>query len=179
MSKIPAITFTTAVTPTKGRLILLAGKDGALGEAGGALDSDGLLTNAMKAVEFEGGFGKSIDIITPAGTGLDRITLLGVGDESKLDEHSWWKLGGKLSDKLSAKTRTSLILQLPSGETVSARQATAVAAAAQLSAYNFDVYKTKDDKEKKGKRTSELAIHVKSPAPPRSSGRDSLVSFRV
>jgi len=162
MSKIPAITFTTAATPSKGRLVLIVGKKGVLGAAGKLLDKSGLIAKAVKAGDFEGGFGKSLDIVTPAGTDFDRITLMGAGDSSELDEYSWWKLGGKISAKLSSKAKTALILESPDGESVSARQATDLAAGAQLATYSFDTYKTNDGKKKKEKGTPSLAIHVKS-----------------
>ncbi|MGI9357460.1 MAG: leucyl aminopeptidase [Rhizobiaceae bacterium] len=162
MSKIPAITFTAAATPSKGRVIVFAGKGG-LSPVGNALDEDGILSKAMKVGEFEAEFGKSLDIVTPTGTNFDRITLMGVGDATELDEYSWLKLGGKISGKLSSKTKTALILESLDNESVSAKQATDLAAGVQLASYSFDTYKTKDSKKrKKQKDAPSLAIHVKS-----------------
>ena len=162
MSKIPAVTFTTAATPSKGSVVLIVGKKSELGAKGKVLDKSGTISKAVKASDFEGDFGKSLDIVTPTGTEFDRITLMGVGTPSELDEYSWWKLGGKIFPRLSSKTKTALILELPDGEGVSAKQATDLAAGAQLAAYSFDFYKTRDNKKKNDKGALSLAIHVKS-----------------
>ncbi len=162
MSKIPNITFTAAAAPKKGALALFVAKNRVLSASGKNLDKDELLTKAMKAVEFEGGFGKSLDIVTPAGTGLDSITLIGVGDETELDEQSWWRLGGKLAGKLSANSKTALMLESLGGNSISPKQATDLAAGVQLAAYSFDLYKTNKGKAKKAGKALNLAIHTKS-----------------
>ncbi|MDD9910991.1 MAG: leucyl aminopeptidase [Ahrensia sp.] len=180
MSKIPSISFTSATPAATGRLLITVGKDGALGTAGQSIDESGVLSKAMKAADFDGAFGKMLDIVTPHGTGLDVIVLVGLGDVSELNEQSWWNLGGKMSGKLDGQGKSSLVLEMPGEDKVSAKQATDLAAGVQLAAYSFDTYKTmKDDKrKKKSSAKPALAIHVSSASAAKKlwSGREGVAA---
>ena len=96
MSKIPSISFSAAKAPTKGTVVVFCDEDNTLTKSGEALDDNGVLSAAMKAADFKGGFGKTLGLYTPAETKLDRILLVGLGKLDKLSEHHWLRLGGKI-----------------------------------------------------------------------------------
>ncbi len=147
MTSLPSISFSAASAPKKGCLILLTDKNNTLGT--GAKTYGAIVTKAMGAAGFKGGFGKKLDIITPQGTDLDRIIVLGLGDTGELNEHSWLRLGGSIGASLTDVKKAAVVLEIPGKRgPVTPRQATDIAQGLTLSAYRFDHYKTGAKKKK-------------------------------
>lgn len=100
------------------------------------------LDRALSVADFTGKFGTLADVLAPHGTPLDKITAVGAGAVSALNEHAWMKLGGIIAGSLAKTSEAAIILDLPDSE-IAAADVANVAAGALLRSYAFDKYKTR------------------------------------
>ena len=163
MSKIPSISFSAAKAPTKSTVVVFCDDDNTLTKSGEALDDNGVLSAAMKAADFKGGFGKILGLYTPAGTKLDRILLVGLGKVDKLSEHHWLRLGGKIRSAAASVEKLAVMLELPEAaqSSVTAKNATDVGLGLQLASYKFDRHKSKATK-KSNSKAQKVTVHCSS-----------------
>ena len=172
MSPLPTIRFSTAATPAKNTVVVFCDDRINLGKTATGLNNDGMVSKAVKATKFTGAFAKTLDIITPADTNLDRVLVVGMGKISELTEHHWLRLGGVLSSKLSGSGKAAVMLEMPGGsdgqsENVTSVQAADMALGLRLGAYRFDRYKTKaakDSSKKPDDKKLSVVFHNKSAA---------------
>ncbi len=155
----PTLAFSTTTPPDSGTLVIFCDHENTLSASAAALNGDRLLSRAMKAAAFKGGFGKSLDIMIPEGTKFDRLILMGLGKLEDLTEYSWLRLGGKLVALLGKATKISIALDIPHGQTVTAQQIADAALGIKLGAYRFVRYKT--DKEAKKTKPVKVSIYGK------------------
>jgi leucyl aminopeptidase len=152
MSNPVSIQFSKPETGTKGVLIVLS--DGAATLSAAAMAAAGAtVSKAIEICEFKGKFGAAMDILMPAGTALDRLVIIGAGDEKALKTQEWIRLGGAAAAKFPSGSAVSVQLDLPSAE-VSAENAADFALGILMRSYAFDKYKTKKaegESEKKDK----------------------------
>ena len=87
-------TFSALSIPKKGTVVLLAGKDDALGTIARGLDdaSGGTVSRAMKAADFSAKQGSFIEVLAPANLELDRIIVAGISSDEDLSSHDWERL---------------------------------------------------------------------------------------
>ncbi|MBK5911597.1 leucyl aminopeptidase [Rhodothalassium salexigens] len=115
----------------------------------------GALTRAVQASSFAGKKSEMIDLLVPQGLDVDRLVLVGLGDDGDpgdLKTRDFAELGGKLVARLSTGGTRALTIALDDDETggVPAHEAAAeLAFGAQLRAWRFDKYRTKEPAEKK------------------------------
>ena len=110
------------------------------------------LSRAIKASRFQGKTGQSLAVVTPAGTRLDRLLIVGLGKAKDVNEQSLCKLGGRIYASLAAsgsKVATILVDPLEGSTLNPARIAAAIAEGAQLRSYRFDKYHTKSENDSK------------------------------
>lgn len=110
------------------------------------------LSRAIKASRFQGKTGQSLAVVTPAGTRLDRLLIVGLGKAKDVNEQSLCKLGGRIYASLAAsgsKAATILVDPLEGSTLNPARMAAAIAEGAQLRSYRFDKYHTKSENDSK------------------------------
>jgi len=110
------------------------------------------LSRAIKASRFQGKTGQSLAVVTPAGTRLDRLLIVGLGRAKDLNEQSLCKLGGRIYASLAAsgsKAATILVDPLEGSTLNPARIAAAIAEGAQLRSYRFGKYHTKSENDSK------------------------------
>ena len=110
------------------------------------------LSRAIKASRFQGKTGQSLAVVTPAGTRLDRLLIVGLGKAKDVNEQSLCKLGGRIYASLAAsgsKAATILVDPLEGSTINPARMAAAIAEGAQLRSYRFDKYHTKSENDSK------------------------------
>ena len=110
------------------------------------------LSRAIKASRFQGKTGQSLAVVTPAGTRLDRLLIVGLGKAKDVNEQSLCKLGGRIYASLAAsgsKAATILVDPLESSTLNPARMAAAIAEGAQLRSYRFGKYHTKSENDSK------------------------------
>jgi len=145
------ITFSKISVPTQGVVVLGVAEGGKLGPAAAKLDKHtrGTLSRAMKAAEFTGKREKSLAIVAPAGSKLDRIVLMGLGSAKTLDAVAAERIGAVIYDLVSKDTNVAVIL-----ESIEAGLAAHVAGGVALKSYRFAKYRTKEDKDAKPKLKS-------------------------
>ena len=164
MSKPTAITFSGLQSPDSGVVAVLAGEGMALSPVAADLDakSDGLIKRAAKVSRFTGRKGTALDLLVPAGLGLERLVVMGVGDTAKYEEKDWLALGGSLRAKLTGRegTEATVLLEAPKGQDdIAGADAAGVALGAALRGYKFLKYKTnKKKKDKNGKTDNETHL---------------------
>ena len=110
------------------------------------------LSRAIKASRFQGKTGQSLAVVTPAGTRLDHLLIVGLGKAKDVNEQSLCKLGGRIYASLAAsgsKAATILVDPLEGSTLNPARIAAAIAEGAQLRSYRFDKYHTKSENDSK------------------------------
>jgi leucyl aminopeptidase len=142
------ISFAKPEEPRAGAVAVGVWEDGALTPSAQRLDeaSEGAVERALKASpRFKGKGGETVTILAPHRLGVSCILLLGLGKPAAADAKSLQDLGGNLVATLNAagETEASLLLDL------AADAAAQAAYGAQLRAYRFDKYKTKEKAEKK------------------------------
>lgn len=136
-----------------GALALLVAKGKVPSGRAAELDSasGGAVEKAMKASRFTGGAGEILSILAPAGLGLTRLVLAGIGEADKIDREVLEAAGGKLAATLLCSGETRLQIELGDGEAAlgAAQGADTVAAGFLLRCYRFDKYRTKEPANKK------------------------------
>lgn len=142
----------TQTTPTKGNLILGVFQDGQLGPKGLALDktSEGALSHAIKAVDFDATIKNTHLITAPMGSGFDQILLVGLGqqDERKTDLQ-WQEIGGHAVQKAVKAFKTVPVFQPDVSALDNSHKIMAhIAYGAKLGSYYFDKYYTDEKRHK-------------------------------
>ncbi|TNE57441.1 MAG: leucyl aminopeptidase [Alphaproteobacteria bacterium] len=141
------ITFAKKALPKGGALALTVCDGAALGPLGESLNkrTKGVLKEAMKAAEFSGKKGQSVEIIAARGTSIDRIILFGLGKPGDFEANGLQTLGGRFVNANLGKTKMiSLAVDLPKGVAMSEADVAAnLAFGVTLGAYRFNKYHTK------------------------------------
>ena len=116
---------------------------------------------------FTGKKSSTLDLIAPAGLGVERLILVGLGKPEELGEQDWLKIGGTVMGALdSAKASDATVLAELDGEgEMSADAAATFAMGVKLRAYKFDTYKTKKADDDSGPSALKLQIAVADPRP--------------
>ncbi|AMW33893.1 leucyl aminopeptidase [Haematospirillum jordaniae] len=163
------ISFAKPALPASGTVVvgILAGRK--LTATARSLDKSGggHLSRAMEAAAFEGRAEQTLTILAPAGSGLSRLVLLGMGEAAKLDTAAFERLGGATWSAIAnAKDKdvTLVVDALPGCNVPIAQAAAHMAIGALLRSYRFDRYRTeatekKDDKPQVGKLIVSTADH--------------------
>lgn len=165
MTDLPNIAYAKVAIPTKGVAVLTLAAKSELGTNGKALNEacGGAIERAMQVANFDGKAKAKLDIIAPAGTGLDRICLLGIGAASNRTEASWRNLGGVASGFVKAGSVISVLMENVADDSIAGSDAVAFADGLTLKSYKFDRYKTtsssdKDDDAKTAKKPAKVTI---------------------
>ncbi len=141
------ISFAEPALPTKGAVVVLVEAGKKLSPAAKNLDKQtkGAIKRAIGASRFEGKKGQSLEIVAPAGGGLDRILLAGTGkDFGELEQQA---LGGNVVGKLKNSGSLEVTIIVDSGTKDLTAAAANVALGARLASYRFDKYLTKQDND--------------------------------
>jgi leucyl aminopeptidase len=144
----PEISFAKPSLPKSGALAVLVaegGLEGALAELDGA--TGGSATRAATAAAFKGRKGQTCTILAPAGTGLSRIVLVGLGKTADVTSHGIEEAGGAAYAALANDATAALDSRGAAG----AGGAVSAALGAVLRSYRFDKYRTKEKAEDKPK----------------------------
>ena len=158
-----SIQFSKPESGAKGVLILLSDGAGELA-ASSQTSGGGAVPRAMEVCEFKGKFATSMDVVVPSGTDLDRLTIIGAGDEKALKSQEWMRLGGAAAGKMSAGSAVTVSLALPSVE-ASAENAADFAMGVLLRSYAFDKYKTKKPEGEVEKKDKSVKVTIMTADP--------------
>ncbi|MEX0300384.1 MAG: leucyl aminopeptidase [Kordiimonas sp.] len=141
------ISFNNPELPQTGAIVFFAEIDkGLAGLASVANDKvDGALKKACEVSKFTGAAGQKVELIAPAGLGLDRILLVGVGKVAEVKPADWVEVGGSITAALANSGSEVATISAD----IDGVDAVAVAEGALLRSYRFDKYRTKEAKSKK------------------------------
>jgi leucyl aminopeptidase len=146
------IGFSDAALPKSGTVAVLVAANRRMGALGAELDrmAGGALARAMEAARFTGKAEETLTLFAPGGLGLERVLLVGLGPEERLDERALETAGGVVYAALSkGPAEASVVVDLPEGAPAPAAPGTLVALGARLRSYRFDRYRTKEKAEAK------------------------------
>ncbi len=148
------ITFAAPALPKSGAYAGLVTEGGTLASALDELNGqlDGALTRAIKASRFDGKKGEILEVVAPAGVGVSRVLLLGVGKPEEAKPLDFERIGGDMTARLNGtgeKEAAVVVDALADLGLEPAEAAARVAFGAQLRSYRFDKYKTKQKPEQK------------------------------
>jgi leucyl aminopeptidase len=151
--------------PESGDLVVLAGDDLALSPAVSELlgEAAGLLPRAASGERFKGKVKSALTIAAPAGLGVDRLIVVGLGAAKDRESLDWVQLGGTIGGKVSGRTATVMV-DVPELEASPERIAD-LALGLRMRLYRFDRYKTKKkDDEADDRGTTRLTLAVADPS---------------
>jgi len=159
MTKLAKLTFSKAAAPKAGVAVILAGEDLALGALAGEVASglQGGLQRFAAIADFSGKKKTSLDLVAPAGLGLDRLIVYGIGKAGNLTKEEWRSFGGAVFAELqkAGATEATVLLEAPEDAGPSPEHAAEFAMGAKLRAYEFDTYKTA---KKEGEKAKDLKL---------------------
>ena len=103
------ISFNNDVKAKADTLVVFHSKESA-SKGFDAYDSktNGQLSKAVKVNGFDGSYGKTLSVVAPNNVDYDRVVIVGLGEDAKLDKAKITKLGGNLTAKLDKKQIKSI-----------------------------------------------------------------------
>ncbi|MEK9679476.1 MAG: leucyl aminopeptidase [Rhodospirillaceae bacterium] len=142
------ISFSSPGLPKIGVVVVAALSGGKLLPSAEKLDksTDGSLTRAVKASNFRGDKGDTLQIVAPGGSRLDNVMLVGLGKPDGLTDLDLQKLGGSIyaTQRRAKKGAVSVAVDaLSDSGFTTAEIAAQIAYGARLRSYRFDKYRTK------------------------------------
>jgi leucyl aminopeptidase len=148
------ITFANPAMPEKGVVVVGVLDGRKLTDSAKALDKKmaGGLVRAIKASRFKGAKTSSLPLLAPAGCGLKRVLVVGLGKPKAIDDKSMQALGGEIYAALSTKGHAGVQVLIDAIDKCKMRpdqMAAEVAMGARLRCYRFDKYRTKEKPENK------------------------------
>ena len=168
--------FAKLAVPTQGTAILVMPEGGKLGPIAAKLDklTRGTLSRGMKAAEFTGKREKTLTIVAPVGTKLDRVILVGLGGTKSFDTNAAERIGAGIYEAVSRDATATIVLEGLDGD--AGALAAHLAAGLRLKSYRFSKYRTKEDKDAKPKLKS-VVVQTDAPndAKKRHASLDGLV----
>ena len=150
------ITFAKIAVPAQGAVVFgvtEGAKGGAkLSPAAAKFDKQtkGALSRAIKAAEFSGKREKTLTIVAPGETRLDRVVLVGLGNLKALDEVAAERIGAVIYDAIARDAAAAVVLDDIAGAKGKAADLVAhMAGGAVLKSYRFAKYRTKEEADAK------------------------------
>jgi len=160
------IAFADAKLPDSGTVVVLAAGS-TLGAMGADLDqrTGGSLRRAIELAGNKFKRGRALELLFPAGVGLDRVVVLGVGAAEEAGRLDLEILGGTLAAKLKSLgvTEASLAVDRLEGlKREPAELAVSLAEGAALRSYKFHKYYTSkpDDEDEAADDLATLTLHL-------------------
>ena len=142
------ITFIKPGLPATGVVVVSASAGNKLSASAVKLNkkSNGALSRAIRASNFEGKKGQSLTVMALAGTKLDAVMIVGLGKPGDVTELEMQRLGGLIyaGTKQAKKGSVTVAVDAVTGANITAPNiATEIAFGANLRSYRFDKYITK------------------------------------
>ncbi|MEQ8193563.1 MAG: M17 family peptidase N-terminal domain-containing protein, partial [Rhodospirillales bacterium] len=148
------ITFSRTALPRRGVVVAGVLADKKLTPSAQELDkrTRGRLRQAINASRFKGEKDQTLTVLTPAGTNLERIVLIGLGKGKDIDSLGLQNAGGSIYAAAAHVGSGSAFVAVDDIEGCkidAAEQAAEMAFGARLRSYRFDKYRTKEKKSDK------------------------------
>ncbi|MCK8124459.1 leucyl aminopeptidase [Pseudoalteromonas sp. 2CM39R] len=105
------------------------------------------LNKVIEFSDFKAGYGKTLEVIAPNGSDHQRILLVGLGEQPKLDAAKIAKLGGNVHAKLQSAKQANVSLDFSElkDSAINAKYAAEFAHGANLRDHRFEQYKKEQD----------------------------------
>jgi leucyl aminopeptidase len=172
MTALSPITFAKPGRLPGGTLIVLAGDELRLGPIARSLGIEAAVARAAGAAGYKGKAMAALDILAPAGLGLDRLIVVGTGKLGDLRERDWARLGGAALGALGRGKAATAVVERPDGKRLSPAAVAGFALGAQLRSYAFDKYKKDRSDDANGDRApSSLVVWAADAADARREWR--------
>lgn len=168
MNKTAKINFEKINMPKTGTLVLFTSKTNKLSNLAKELDANNnkFISQAIKAAEFKHTKSSILEILSPIitepkTTKIDRLILVGLGDEKDLTMLDWRHVGGTLSGHLTNKNIESATLIVE--EETDPENTANLAHGMILRQYKFDKYKSSSSQNKdEDQETSLQKVSIQS-----------------
>ncbi|WP_425418813.1 leucyl aminopeptidase [Oricola indica] len=158
----PTFTFAKSTAPKKGAAVFLVAKGGKPPAMAEEADPSGVIAKAIDVSKFDGKAKSVVDIVAPAGSPVDRILIVGIGDADAIKPSDWTAFGGTVRAKTASEKNVSVLLECD-GVDISPEAAADFAQGMLLRAYDFDKYKTvKKDGDEKDEKPSAQKVTLMS-----------------
>ncbi len=146
------ISFAHSALPQTGIVCVGVLKGNRLTESAKTLDKalKGAIKRAVGVGRFGGKAGQSVKIPAPAGTKLDAVLAVGLGEAKEFDALAAQKTGGRIYAAVASSGSRSVAIgvdHMRGCKLSSAQMAAEMAFGARLRSYRFDKYHTKKTKE--------------------------------
>jgi leucyl aminopeptidase len=147
------VSFSSDRLLSAGFLVLAVTEGPHWGKTGKSLNkkSDGLLDAASEKNRFKGKKGETLTLISPAGLGIDRLVLVGLGEGKEMNPQRMAEAGGNAAAVIPQHLADEVTIALDLGKDAALPEGRVAAEFAQgfaLRSYRFDKYFTKTPKDK-------------------------------
>lgn len=153
------VSFSKSVRLSAGLAILLKASGSELPAGAEVADPANIFAKAAKIAQFSGKARKTLDIIAPEGSPVDRIVVLGLGKAAEITTQDWLKAGGAALAKIRDTDKVTIFIDAPAVE-VDGKAAADFALGLLLRAYNFDTYKTKKSDDDDQAKTKHVRVTI-------------------
>jgi len=159
------ISFSNPALVTSGVVVVGVNEGNNLSVSASGIEkaSGGFLIRAIKASTFKGKKGESLNVMTPNGTKLDRVLLIGLGKPKESGLTDALVLGGEVFatlEKVGAASITVCIDGIDKDPKIAPNLASEFAFGFRLRSYRFDKYRTK---EKTAEKSTLKALKIQCP----------------
>ena len=142
------ITFAKTALPKTGVLVVGVLAKKKLSQSATKVDKHlgGVVTRAIKVSNFDGNVGQSLKVLVPAGSRLDSVVLVGLGNHKEINTLSIERLGSLIyaqTFRSVGGTVSVVIDPVVDGKISASHLSARIAYGAKLRSYRFDKYKTK------------------------------------
>lgn len=152
------ISFAPSAHPTSGLAILLKSPESEAAAGAATIDPAGVIGKASRIAGFKPKSLKTLDIVAPEGSPVERIVVIGTGKAQDIKAHDWLKFGGTAASRIKNVDAATIFVDIP-GASASGKAAADFALGMLLRAYSFDTYKTKkNDDDKSAAKTIKVTI---------------------
>ena len=141
-------TFAKSIKPNDNTLVLFLDTDSQVANFNYLKpETQTHLNKVIEFSDFKAGYGKTLEVIAPNGSDHQRILLVGLGEQPKLDAAKMAKLGGNVHAKLQSAKQANVSLDFSElkDSAINAKYAAEFAHGANLRDHRFEQYKKEQD----------------------------------
>ena len=141
-------TFAKSIKPNDNTLVLFLDTDSQVANFNYLKpETQTHLNKVIEFSDFKAGYGKTLEVIAPNGSDHQRILLVGLGEQPKLDAAKMAKLGGNVHSKLQSAKQANVSLDFSElkDSAINAKYAAEFAHGANLRDHRFEQYKKEQD----------------------------------
>ena len=141
-------TFAKSIKPNDNTLVLFLDTDSQVANFNYLKpETQTHLNKVIEFSDFKAGYGKTLEVIAPNGSDHQRILLVGLGEQPKLNAAKMAKLGGNVHAKLQSAKQANVSLDFSElkDSVINAKYAAEFAHGANLRDHRFEQYKKEQD----------------------------------